>query len=142
MDIRIAEPRELAAVFELRWKVFVVEQKVPPDLERDEEDAWAVHILAEESGAVIGCARLLLSEGEAHIGRFAVQKSCRGRGVGAAICRFIIEHCRNTGYPYIWLNAQLHAAGFYERLGFVGEGETFYDAGIEHIRMAMNINKA
>ncbi len=137
MEICIAKGKEIEEVFALRFEVFVDEQKVPREIELDSDDERAIHIIAKESGVTVGCARLLLSDGDAHIGRLAVKKSKRGSGVGSAICRFIIEYCRNIGYRYFWLNAQLRAADFYERLGFKREGSTFMEAGIEHIRMVI-----
>ncbi len=135
MNIHIASEGELKAVFALRVEVFVHEQNVPPELELDDEDACALHVIAEQNGVTVGCARILFSEGEAHIGRLAVKKEYRGKGVGAAICRFVLEYCRERGYNYIWLNSQFHAKGFYQKLGFSPEGETFTEAGIEHVKM-------
>jgi len=39
----------------------------------------------------------------------------------------------------IILHAQLSAQGFYEKSGFKPRGETFEEAGIAHIEMAMEI---
>ena len=138
MEIRIANKNEIAKVYALRHEVFVCEQKVPPELELDGEDGHATHIVALENGAAVGCARLLYDRG-GHIGRLAVKKSERGRGIGKDVCHFIIEICRERGYERVWLNSQIQAAGFYEKLGFERRGETFYEAGIEHIEMEMRI---
>ncbi len=137
MEIRIATKPDMEAVFALRVEVFVDEQGVPPTLELDEEDAHALHVIATENGATVGCARVILSEGEAHIGRLAVKRAHRGEGIGTAICRFIIDYCRQMGNHYIWLNSQSHAVPFYERLGFCPQGEVFMEAGIEHMKMVI-----
>ncbi len=137
MEIRRADARDMEAVFSLRVEVFVKEQKVAPEIELDAEDAHAWHFIAEEDGAIVGCARVIAEDGSAHIGRLAVKRERRGCGVGAGICRFIIAHCRERGYGHIWLNAQLHAVDFYKRLGFRPEGECFWEAGIEHVRMVL-----
>jgi predicted GNAT family N-acyltransferase len=42
------------------------------------------------------------------------------------------ERARELGYPGITLAAQLHAIGFYERLGYRARGEVFLDADMEH----------
>ncbi len=135
INIHIAEKNDIKKVFALRSEVFVDEQNVPMEIELDEEDAHAVHIIAEEDGVTVGCARLIPSENEGHIGRLAVKKVFRGRGIGADICRFITDHCLAEGHTYIWLNSQLHAVGFYEKLGFKTDGKIFTEAGIEHIKM-------
>ncbi len=137
MEIRVANEFDMPNVYALRDEVFVGEQNVPPELERDEEDAHALHIVATDNGVTVGCARVLLSATDAHIGRVAVKKEWRGQGIGAAVCRFVIDHCRERGILALWLNSQLHAAPFYQKLGFSPQGETFLDAGIEHVRMVM-----
>ncbi len=135
MNIHIANEEEKKLVFALRFEVFVDEQKVSPEIELDSEDAHALHIIAEEDGIAIGCARIILDGKSAHIGRIAVKRSRRGEGVGSRVCRFIIGYCRSLGCSRIWLNSQLHAVDFYEKLGFKAKGETFFEAGIEHIEM-------
>ncbi len=135
MNIRIAKEKDMPAVFALRLEVFVDEQGVSPELELDGEDGHALHIVAEEGGKIVGCARVLFSEKEAHIGRLAVRKNNRSSGVGSAICKYILAFCQDRGYKGIWLNAQCHSIPFYEKLGFCAKGKAFLDAGIEHKRM-------
>ncbi len=135
MNIKIAEAQDRKAVFALRHEVFVLEQRVPPEIEIDSEDGDAVHILALEGDEAVGCARIVFGDGGAHIGRLAVKKTHRGTGVGSEICRFTTEYCHGLGHRRIWLNSQLHAVGFYEKLGFKPIGEAFFEAGIEHIEM-------
>ncbi len=142
MKIRIATKEDMPAVFALRFEVFVGEQHVPAEIEQDEEDVHAMHVLAEQGGAVVGCARVILSRDEAHIGRLAVKKELRGQGIGSSICRFLIEYCEAQAYSHIWLHSQLHAKGFYETLGFRPQGETFFEAGIEHIKMTRDMPTA
>ena len=139
MQIHIANTSEKEKVFALRFEVFVDEQNVPPEIEIDEKDDNAIHIIAEEEGVTVGCARAVLSENSAYIGRIAVKKNLRGRHIGLQICRFVIDYCEEQGCKYIWLNAQVQAQGFYEKLGFKSEGEPFMEAGIEHIKMSMEI---
>ncbi len=140
MEVRTAKKEDMQSIYALRFEVFVSEQGVPPEIELDSHDAGAIHIIADESGEAIGCARIILSPSDAHIGRLAVRKAFRGKSVGASVCKFCIQLCRERGYSNIWLNAQLHARGFYERLGFIQEGESFCEAGIEHIKMRFGGN--
>ena len=120
---------------EIRQAVFVVEQHVPEDLEWDDLDATARHVIAEDdSGAPIGCARLLP---DGRIGRVAVVERCRTLGVGAAIMRRVIELARVAGHGRAVLAAQTYAIPFYERFGFVPHGSEFDDAGIPHREMEL-----
>ncbi len=138
MYIHIAGEDEKSKVFALRFEVFVDEQNVPPEIELDEEDDHAIHIIAEENGFAVGCARVILTDRAAHIGRLAVKKSYRQMGVGSSICLFIFDYCRSLGCTHIWLNSQLQAVEFYKKLGFKPNGDIFTEAGIDHIRMEMH----
>ncbi len=135
MEIHIADEREKEAVLALRFEVFVTEQQVPPEIELDREDEFAIHIIAYEDGMVIGCGRIVLAGDNAHMGRIAVKKEYRNRGVGTERCTFIIEYCLINGIRRIWLNSQFQAIEFYKKLGFIPKSKIFTEAGIEHIRM-------
>ncbi len=126
-----------AALQDLRRMVFIIEQQVPESLEWDEFDAVSVHALAQNAqGGAIGTGRLLP---DGHIGRVAVRRGWRGRGVGGAILDFLIDCARRRGDHMVQLNAQTHAIGFYERHGFVAQGEEFPDAGSPHRQMIRTI---
>lgn len=129
--------QDLAPLRDLRRTVFIREQQVPESLEWDEYDAVSQHALAVDAeGHAIGTGRLLP---DGHIGRMAVLREWRGRGVGAAILEFLVECARHRGDAVLHLNAQTHAIGFYERHGFVAHGEEFPDAGIPHRRMTREL---
>lgn len=116
----------------IRETVFVQEQGVPPELEMDEFDQQAQHALAVLEGVAVATGRIL-SDG--HIGRIAVLKQYRGRGIGAALVRCLTEYALQQGWRRVYLGSQLHAQAFYERLGFQRYGDVFLDAGIEHCWM-------
>ncbi|WP_019141023.1 GNAT family N-acetyltransferase [Noviherbaspirillum massiliense] len=117
----------------IRYEVFVTEQKVPVELEWDEWDAECLHALVRDSnGNALGTGRLLP---DGHIGRMAVRAAARGLGIGGMILRALMQAAKQRGDASVVLNAQVHAAPFYERFGFVREGEDFMEAGIPHIQM-------
>ena len=117
----------------IRLEVFVGEQGVPLEEEMDDLDAVSVHVLALADGQPIGTGRLIPGgDGSAKIGRMAVLKPYRGQGVGSAILEHLTAQARQRGVRSLSLAAQLHAIPFYERFGFLTEGEVFLDAGIEH----------
>ena len=119
----------------LRHQVFVVEQKVPADLEMDELDAVCLHAcVASGDGTVVGTGRLLP---EGKIGRMAVTASQRGRGIGAMILNALIKASSDRGDARVCLSAQTHAIAFYERFGFVIRGQEFLEAGIPHRNMCL-----
>lgn len=122
----------------IRHEVFVVEQGVPQELEIDDMDEVSIHALAyDAAGFPIGTGRLLT---DGHIGRMAVLLSSRGQGVGSQILSTLIAEARGMGFQKVSLHAQLHAMPFYERHGFVAEGEPFDDAGIQHKVMMLDLS--
>ncbi|MES2739655.1 MAG: GNAT family N-acetyltransferase [Pseudomonadota bacterium] len=117
----------------IRFEVFVDEQKVPAEIELDQMDAQCLHAVAYDgAGTPVGTGRLLP---DGHIGRMAVRKAARGGGVGAVLLRTLIEVARQRGERAVVLSAQLQAAPFYARHGFVIEGGQFMEAGIAHVQM-------
>ena len=145
--VRVADdPADREACFAVRKEVFVVEQSVPQELEYDDYDAVATHVLAvREDGTPLGTGRLLYGEAAAaktdgdatvgSLGRLAVTKEARGLGVGVALVRAIEDAARARGLAAVDLHAQTHALGFYERLGYEAYGPEFPDAGIPHRAM-------
>ncbi len=116
----------------IRFAVFVEEQGVPRDIELDEMDAACVHAVAFEGDKPIATGRLLP---DGHIGRLAVLKPWRGRGIGSRILERLIEEARARGDGEVALSAQVHAAGFYRAHGFTEEGGEYMEAGIAHQAM-------
>lgn len=121
------------AALPLRFAVFVDEQRVPAELEVDEFDPQSLHALARSrNGDVIGTARLLP---DGHIGRIAVARAQRGRGIGAALVLAMMQAAKARGDTVIKLSAQTHVVPFYARFGFAVSGEPYDDAGIPHVAM-------
>jgi predicted GNAT family N-acyltransferase len=134
--VRRADWRRDATVLgAIRRTVFVEEQRVPEALEWDGRDEHCQHVLAvARDGTPVGTGRLLP---DGHIGRMAVLKAWRGRGVGGAMLAKLVAAARAAGHARAQLNAQTHALGFYARHGFVAEGPEFDDAGIPHRAMVL-----
>jgi predicted GNAT family N-acyltransferase len=124
----------------IRELVFVREQGVPLELEWDDQDEHCDHALAYAAdGSAVATGRLLP---DGHIGRMAVLKEWRGRGVGAVVLQALIEQARQRGHASVRLNAQTYAAGFYRRFGFDVSGSEFMDAGIPHLPMRRELTTA
>jgi len=118
---------------EVRRAVFIVEQRIPEEMEWDDADALCLHALAEDAaGNPVATGRLLA---DGHIGRIAVLAGWRGRGAGAAIFEYLIGAAERRGHGELLLNAQTHAIGFYARYGFSPCGPEFLEAGIPHRAM-------
>ncbi|GKS68878.1 predicted N-acyltransferase, GNAT family [Nitrosomonas sp. PY1] len=122
----------------VRSAVFIAEQNVPEEMEWDSMDQICTHILVQDfEGNSIGTARLLP---DGHIGRMAVLKVWRRKGIGAAMLRRILQEMRALGMKKATLHAQLTAVEFYEKFGFQKRGKEFMEAGIPHIIMVLDLS--
>jgi len=138
MTLVIDRTDDLDACYAIRFEVFVQEQSVPIEEERDVHDQTAIHILATEDGNPIGTARIILVGETGKIGRVAVLASRRGTGLGAKLIHACLAALRLLpDVKVAKLGSQTHALGFYEKLGFVAEGPEFDDAGIAHRMMRL-----
>jgi predicted GNAT family N-acyltransferase len=127
---------EVRAARDLRVEVFCDEQGVPRELELDGRDDEATQIVAvDESGVISTCRLRYPAPGECKLERMVVKRGARGLGVGAKLLAFAEEEARREGATTMVLNSQLRSQDFYATSGYTPEGETFMDAGIEHIRM-------
>jgi predicted GNAT family N-acyltransferase len=132
----VATGADLAAVAALRTRVFVEEQGVPPEIEQDDADATAVHVLSrDDAGTVVATGRLLLGGTIAGIGRMATDRSVRGRGHGAAVLAELHRQAVLRGAAEVELHAQVSARRFYERAGYSAVGDEYEEAGIRHVTM-------
>ena len=138
VDVRVGSWHELeAAARPIRAEVFVREQKIPAEMEWDDADADALHAVAfNRLGRALGTGRMLEHvPGVAKIGRMAVTSSSRHGGVGRAVLDALVDAAKARGDREAVLHAQLGAAPFYERAGFVRRGPQFDEAGIAHVEM-------
>ena len=134
---QIIDPTDLDKAFAIRRKVFCIEQNVSEEIEMDEFDDIATHILAYIGGKAIGTARWRFSEEGAKMERFAVLKEYRGKGVGEELVKYTLDKLRDNNF--IYLNAQESVIKFYEKFGFEVVGDRFYEADIPHTKMILKL---
>jgi predicted GNAT family N-acyltransferase len=132
---QVSSKKELEKAYTIRTRVFVKEQGVPEEIEIDRDDKRAVHFLAFEAGKAVGTARVVMRQGSAKIGRMAVLKSYRGRGIGTKLLKRAIVMAKKQDAQKIYLHAQLPVIGFYEAMAFQCVGPVFKEAGIPHRKM-------
>jgi predicted GNAT family N-acyltransferase len=127
-----------ASAFLVRQEVFILEQKVPAELEVDEFDPVATHALAYLNGCCIGTGRLVdLGGSKAQIGRMAVLVTFRSQGVGSLLLAKLITLASSQGMKSIMLHSQVAAIPFYEKQGFKAQGSIYAEAGIPHRNMML-----
>ncbi len=150
VTVRVVAPDDLSGCHAVRREVFVAEQGVPEAEEMDAYDAHAIHFLASGPAGPVGTVRFLhgaparkkyghtgvTDDATAVLGRLAVGRAARGTGLGAVLVRAVEEEARRLGLTRVYLEAQTHALGFYERLGYEAFGPVFDEgSGIPHRAM-------
>eukprot|EP01028_Stygiella_incarcerata_P012878 TRINITY_DN80596_c0_g1_i1.p1 TRINITY_DN80596_c0_g1~~TRINITY_DN80596_c0_g1_i1.p1 ORF type:complete len:179 (+),score=40.02 TRINITY_DN80596_c0_g1_i1:67-603(+) len=147
-------PVDWSIMHSIRTTVFVNGQNVPGDLEVDEFDHHkdqsrrANHVIAFINDEPCGTARWRRTDKGWKLERFAVLSEFRGFGIGRHLVEFVLAQIQRHSEPQmkekgdpksagrrVYLHAQEPVIGFYEKLGFQGEGEMFVEAGIRHRMM-------
>jgi predicted GNAT family N-acyltransferase len=138
----VTDEQELKSAMEIRRQVFIIEQGVPHDLEMDEYDAEALHIIAYYHGNIIATCRLIfLPDEHVKLERMAILKPFRNKGIGRKILDYIDRKMEDKQIKLIVIHAQSQAIPFYESFGFKRVGLPFWEAGIEHIKMQKHVDE-
>ena len=140
MEIKVYDKLPTYAA-DIRVKVFVDEQGFSKDLEFDEFEEKATHIVGFCHGNFAATSRFYYHEGfNAYlIGRIAVLKEHRGKGLGGEIVTAAEEEIKKLGGTRTVIHAQLRVKEFYESLGYSAFGEVDLEEGVEHIMMQKNL---
>jgi YbgC/YbaW family acyl-CoA thioester hydrolase len=142
VDVRVGDWDSLGPHAQaIRTAVFIDEQKIPAEMEWDDDDAGCVHAVAyNRFGLPLATGRLLRqAQGVGRIGRMASIQAVRGSGVGRAVLDALMHAARARGDERVVLHAQTSAQSFYLRAGFAAAGPVFEEAGIAHIEMARSL---
>ncbi|USS85997.1 GNAT family N-acetyltransferase [Fructilactobacillus cliffordii] len=134
--LQAMDPVTVYQILRARSQVFVEEQKIDC-CDPDDEDLTALHLFEQsEQGEVIAYARVFQDGDHVTFGRVLTSASVRGTGKGRKLLTAILQLCheRFPGLP-ITINAQMQAVGYYEKQGFVTEGEPFLEVEVPHVRM-------
>lgn len=138
--VKITSPEELDKAQKIRYEVFVLGQNVPAEEEIDQFEEEAFHFLAYYENIPCGAARWRFTEKGVKLERFAVLEEFRGKGVGSALVRAVLNdvsaHPDATGKK-IYLHSQLSAMRLYDKFGFRKAGGLFRECDIDHYKMEL-----
>ncbi|MCW2256113.1 putative GNAT family N-acyltransferase [Providencia alcalifaciens] len=135
-----SSPELVKHAFELRQQVFTHEQGFPAEIDVDEYDDSALHVvlyLENTPAAVLRC--ILQNNALIKVGRVAVLKEHRGKGIGRELMKFVEFYGKEQQYQTIGLSSQHIAVAFYETLGYHTEGEKYNEEGMDHIYMVLSL---
>jgi len=142
MEVKIAKSsEEIDICYKLRETIFIKEQNVPVNRERDNDDNFAIHFLLFSGRTPVGVGRVVADKDVAIIGRLGILDEYRGKGAGFFLMGHIINYCKKNKFQKIILGAQEHALGFYKKLNFEVYSEKYMDANIPHFKMQLTFNR-
>lgn len=130
-------------VFEIRRKVFLEEQKLPEFVVKDDSDNEAIFALAfeetQDTKIPVGTARLLFMgvDEEFKVGRLCVLPEYRGKGYADFLIRMLLDKAFQMGADKVYVDARLHAVGFYKKIGFVENGDVKMTSGFDEQPMVL-----
>ena len=123
----------------IRYKVYVGEYQRPIIKEFNIVDITAEHYILLLQQRVIGTVRIIYKANIAEIGRVAILEKYRNKGYGSELIRQIISMIKNSRKAnLISLYTDNDKVNFYEKFGFVENGEVFFD-NMPYINMVAKI---
>ena len=120
----------------LRWEVLRKPLGMPPGSEVLPEEMECVHLIAMDHKKIIGC--VLFHPETTHSGRvvqLALSEEFRGKGCGRQLITTLEQSLSKKGISDLYLFAREELQGFFERMGYHYDGETFERMGFPHRTM-------
>ena len=137
MDIKVFHqlPEDAARI---RVEIFVDEQGFTEEFDSDDKEA--IHFVGYIDGKAVATCRIIKRNSASFfIGRIAVIKVFRGKGLGSLIVNAAEEHIKSIGGKSILIHSQMRAAGFYEKIGYTKTGDYDEEEGCPHCMMVKQI---
>lgn len=126
------EIRRVTAAEALAVRHPILRAGLPVELARfrEDNDPRTVHLGAFEDGRLVAVATFFPEDAPGRPGvpawrlrGMATLAAWRGHGGGRALVLHGIDLARGAGARWVWCHARVLARPFYEKLGFVAEGE-------------------
>jgi len=126
-EVREIEPGspEYERAADVRYDALYRPWGLPRSLIADTDGRTYRHVAAFDREELVGYARIWLEGGESRIFQVSVTPGRQGEGIGAALVAALERIAREEGRTEVELHARTHVVAFYERLGYVAEGEEF-----------------
>ncbi len=131
---------ELYEILKARAEIFIMEQNINYQ-DMDDIDYKSMHCFIQEGDKVIAYLRAFYKSEDksvVKIGRVLTLE--HGKGVGRVLLEASLPAIREKmPCNKIYIEAQKHAIGFYEKFGFVTTSGEFLEEGIIHVAMELDV---
>lgn len=131
---------EFDGIRAVRDQVFIEELGLSENIQFDEYDRRALHILLSEDSSNVATGRLYEDNGKFYIGAIAVIKEARGKGVGDLVVRVLINKAFELLADEVYVYARKESVGFYKALNFMECGQTI-EIEPNDTRLIMKVTK-
>ncbi len=111
--------------------------------EKDVEgEGQQFHIAAlDDAGDVVGTVVLKpVSVDEIKLRQMAVADNMQGTGLGKKLVTYAETVAKKRGFHVVTMHARISALGFYEKLGYKTEGESFIEVTVPTILMKKRLS--
>jgi putative N-acetyltransferase (TIGR04045 family) len=135
---------EIKQLFLLRKEVFVKEQAIFNNSDRDKLDNISSYLVACVNGAIVGTVRVypdISNENSWVGGRLAVDKNFRKTTVGKLLVTSAEKFVFNKDAIYFTADIQEQNIAFFKKLDWIPVGDIFILREIPHIKMKANLKK-
>lgn len=127
----------------IRYEVFTLEQGFAPEIDVDEIDERAWHIVVYVDKIPVGTGRIFFDHDDVyHLGRLAVISNYRKMNLGRFLVNNLLQKAKELGANKVILGAQIDKIPFYKKLGFIEDpiGNIFLDGGAPHMMMSIDLD--
>lgn len=103
-----------------------------------QKEANYLHIACIEQldDALVGGLMLAPVDGDCiRLMQVAVDTCYQGEGIGKELVRYAEKRAKEAGFHKIVMHAMLSVVSFYEKMGYVQEGDIFEESGITFAKM-------
>ncbi len=99
------------------------------------EDFDGIHFGLYAEHELTAVVSLFINESTAQFRKMAVLPQEQGKGFGMKLLQYIIDYCKDQGIKELWCNARTSAIGFYNKAGFVTQGDDYQRNQHSYIKM-------
>jgi predicted GNAT family N-acyltransferase len=104
-----------------------------------EEAQWHFGLFDSDDRLLACAIAMPLSSTEARIRQMAVDPAHQNEGLGRRMMTDLESNLRARGFRHLALSARSAALAFYEKLGFVAEGDAYVSMTVPHFSMVKSI---
>ena len=105
-----------------------------------EDDKNGIHFGLYKQEELISIISLFIRENKARIRKMATKPAYQNKGFGSKLICHSISFLELKNINYIYLFSRKKAQMFYEKFGFLSEGDYFKKENISYIKMYKTIN--